>query len=271
MDINPYLIALDLDGTLLTSQKTIDRTTASYLRKLSQHHMIVLASGRPYRSMIKYYQQLQLTTPMVCYNGAFVVNPHNKQALEKAFEFPKDVVKKIYLDVGDDYLDNVMCETNEDIWLLQEEHGLADFFWHKNMNMHYGPLHLTLEENPMTMILKSKERNEESDQRIIDAVNHHPGLRVRFWGDSVYSEVYYDHISKGSALQSLLTQYHIPRSHFIAFGDAENDREMLTIAPHSFAMKNAVDSIKKIAKKITRFDHNEKGIVESLKDFFNDH
>lgn len=127
MDVKPYLIALDLDGTLLTSQKTIDRSTAAYLRKLSKHHVIVLASGRPYRSMIKYYHQLQLTAPMICYNGAFVTSPlENNQ--HKAFEFPKEVVKAIYLDVGDAYLDNVMCETNEDIWLLQEENGLADFF-----------------------------------------------------------------------------------------------------------------------------------------------
>lgn len=271
MDLNRYLIALDLDGTLLTSQKTIDRSTAAYLRKLSKHHLVVLASGRPYRSMIKYYHQLQLTSPLVCYNGAFVTFPHASSTLSKSFEFPKEVVQSIYRDVGEDYLDNVMCETNEDIWLLQEEHGLADFFWHQHMRMNYGPLDQTLNQNPMTMILKSKQRNLESDQRIMSAVNKHPGLLVRFWGDSVYSEIYYSHISKGSALLDLLSRYQIPLDRFIAFGDAENDKEMLTLSPHSYAMKNAVDSIKKIAKTITRFDHDHRGIQEALKDFFNDH
>lgn len=139
------------------------------------------------------------------------------------------------------------------------------------MRMNYGPLDQTLHENPMTMILKSKQRNEKSDERIIQAVRKHPGLQVRFWGDSAYSEIYYAHISKGSALQDVLNQLHIPVERFIAFGDAENDREMLMLSPHSFAMKNAVEPILKIAKHITRFDHNHRGIQETLKDFFNDH
>ena len=268
MAVKPHLIALDLDGTLLTSQKTIDRSTAAYLRKLSKQHYIVLASGRPYRSLIKYYDQLQLKTPLVCYNGAFVTYLHHPERKDIAFEFPQDVVKTIYRDVGHEILDNIMCETNHDIWLLQEEHGLADFFWHDNMRMNYGPLDQTLFENPMTMIIKSKERNEEADQIIRDAVAKHPGLSVRFWGDSVYSEIYYSHISKGSALQKLLDEFQLPLSQFIAFGDAENDREMLSLSPHSFAMKNAVESMKKVANKITRFDNDHHGIREELMQFF---
>jgi 5-amino-6-(5-phospho-D-ribitylamino)uracil phosphatase len=269
MVVNPYLIALDLDGTLLTSNKTIDRQTAAYLRKLSKQHVIVLATGRPFRSAKKYYDQLQLTTPIVCYNGAFVTHPHDPSFPERAFAFPQHIVKAIATDVGDAMIDNIMCETNDTIWLLKEESGLEDFFWHKGMHMVYGPLQQTLTTHPMTMIMKSRQRDDQSDKVIVDAVQKHPGLSIRFWGDSPYSEIYFDELSKGSALMSLLEHLHIPQDRWIAFGDAENDREMLTLAPHSYAMMNAIDSIKKTAKYVTRFDNNHHAIKETLQTFFN--
>jgi hydroxymethylpyrimidine pyrophosphatase-like HAD family hydrolase len=161
-----------------------------------------------------------------------------------------------------------MCETNETIWLLKEESGLEDFFWHKGMHMVYGPLQQTLTTNPMTMIMKSRQRDDHSDKIIVDAVKKHPGLCIRFWGDSPYSEIYFETLSKGSALITLLDYFHIPHERWIAFGDAENDREMLTLAPHSFAMINAIDSIKKTAKFVTRFDNNHHAIKETLHMFF---
>ena len=53
------LIAFDMDGTLLNSKKKISFLTRQYLKRLSKKgHIIVLASGRPSRSMINYYKQL---------------------------------------------------------------------------------------------------------------------------------------------------------------------------------------------------------------------
>jgi Cof subfamily protein (haloacid dehalogenase superfamily) len=266
--IQPYLIALDLDGTLLNKDKVIDQKTLKYLRKLSQHHYIVIATGRPYRAFIKFYEQLGLKTPMVAYNGAYVTHPHDAQFTPVSFSFPKEVVSSIYRTVGPNIIENIMCETNHEIWLIHEEDNLASFFWHDNMTIVYGDITQTLTKNPMTMILKSKERNEKNDQIIIDAVRKHPGLNIRFWGDSVYSEVFYSHISKGSALLNLLDYYHVPKERFIAFGDAENDIEMLTYAPLSVAMVNGVDHVKKIANFISTYDNNHQGIVDMLKNKF---
>lgn len=269
MVIPRHLIALDLDGTLLKKDKKISKATLAYLKQIKEHHVIVLATGRPYRSFIKYYQQLGLNTPMVCYNGAYVTNPTDANFKSSSFAFPQEVVKKIYLDIGVNHLDNVMCETNVNIWLLKEEKNLASFFWHENMNIIYGPLENTLNEDPMTMIIKVKKRNQKLDQMVFNAVKKHPGLKVRFWGSSQFCEIYYRHISKGSALLTLLKQYRIPRKYFMSFGDAENDREMLQFASTSFVMKNAESHIKKYGKFITKKDHHHDGIIDELKRYFN--
>jgi HAD superfamily hydrolase (TIGR01484 family) len=201
-----------------------------------------LATGRPYRSFIQYYEQLGLNTPMVCYNGAYVTNPTDKKFKTKAFAFPQKVVKEIYQEIGEDSLDNVMCETNQDIWLMKEEKNLASFFWHDNMNIIYGPLTKTLSEDPMTMIIKLKIRNKKQDQRIINIIKKQSGLMARFWGKSTFCEIYDKQISKGSALLEIIQNMNLDRQHFISFGDAENDKEMLLFANHSFVMKNAEKS-----------------------------
>jgi Cof subfamily protein (haloacid dehalogenase superfamily) len=263
-----HLIALDLDGTLLNKHKKISKTTLNYLKSIQSFHTIVLATGRPYRSFIKYYQQLGLNTPMVCYNGAFITNPTDSTFNTKAFSFPQEIVKTIYEEIGLNTIDNVMCETNKDIWLLKEEKNLASFFWHDNMNIIYGPLTETLHENPMTMIIKVKKRNKKEDDKVFTAVKKHKGLKVRFWGTSSFCEIYFGHVSKGSALLEILKLYGISRKYFITFGDAENDKEMLEFATHGFVMKNADPSIKKYGKYITKKDHHHDGIVDELQRYF---
>jgi Cof subfamily protein (haloacid dehalogenase superfamily) len=268
MVIPRHLIALDLDGTLLNKDKKISKTTLKYLKQIKDQHLIVLSTGRPYRSFIKYYQQLGLNTPMVCYNGAYVTNPTDPTFKTTSFAFPQDVVKQIYLDVGVEHLDNVMCETNVNIWLLKEEKNLASFFWHDNMNIIYGPLEKTLNENPMTMIIKVKKRNPKLDALVFKAVKKHSGLKVRFWGSSQFCEIYYQHISKGSALLSILKYYGISKKYFMSFGDAENDKEMLQLATTSFVMKNAESHIKKYGKFLTKKDNQHDGIIDELQRYF---
>jgi len=268
MVIPRHLIALDLDGTLLNKDKKISKTTLKYLKQIKDQHLIVLSTGRPYRSFIRYYQQLGLNTPMVCYNGAYVTNPTDPTFKTTSFAFPQDVVKQIYLDVGVEHLDNVMCETNVNIWLLKEEKNLASFFWHDNMNIIYGPLEKTLNENPMTMIIKVKKRNPKLDEFVFKAVKKHSGLKVRFWGSSQFCEIYYQHISKGSALLSILKYYGISKKYFMSFGDAENDKEMLQLATTSFVMKNAESHIKKYGKFLTKKDNQHDGIIDELQRYF---
>lgn len=263
----PYLIALDLDGTLLNNDKIISKSTVRYIKKLKEIHYVVIATGRPFRSFKKYYDQLELNTPMVCYNGAYVTHPLNKSFPTTSFSFPKEVAISIYKDLIK-VLDNVMCETNDFIWMLQKELSLASFFWLDNMHIYYGDISKTLKDNPITMILKSKVRSPESDALVFSAISKHPQLKVRFWGDSVFSEVYYENVSKGHALESMLQYYKVPVDRFIAFGDAENDLEMLSLSPHSYAMINGTKEAKDAAVFITEKNHHQHGVLHTLKTKF---
>jgi len=74
-----HLIALDLDGTLLTDDKTISPASRATIERLmAEGHIVVIATGRPNRMSILYYNELKLQTPLINSNGAVLHNPFDR-------------------------------------------------------------------------------------------------------------------------------------------------------------------------------------------------
>ena len=68
-------IVLDLDGTLLSSNETILDETRETLYKLKEKGIkIIIATGRTFTSLKPYKDMLGLATPIVCFNGAKLVD-----------------------------------------------------------------------------------------------------------------------------------------------------------------------------------------------------
>lgn len=260
-----YLIALDMDGTLLNSQHSILPETKKYLKKLSQEgHKIIISSGRPIRGIRQYYHELELNTPAICYNGAYIYPGEEKNLPEYCFSFPKEKILEIIQDISYEYLDNIILETNDDIYMLHDDEELDIFFTKKEMNVHMGLIEDNLNEDTMTMIIKVKDLKYNS--LVQKAVDKHQDFKLRFWSGKWYeiSEIYYDNINKGQALEKIAEYYQIPRENIIAFGDANNDIELLKYAGVGIAMKNAEDEVKQIADLITLDDNNNDGIKKTL-------
>ena len=80
-------IVLDLDGTLLTSKEKISERTREILYKFIEKGIkIIIATGRTYTSLKPYRDMLGLETPVVCFNGAKLVD--RKENI--IFELPID-------------------------------------------------------------------------------------------------------------------------------------------------------------------------------------
>ena len=69
--------------------------------------------------------------------------------------------------------------------------------------------------------------------------------------------------SKASGLSNVCKGLGIDPSEVIAFGDAENDLEMIQFAGHGVAMGNACDALKNAADEVT-LTNNEDGIAHTL-------
>ena len=60
----------------------------------------------------------------------------------------------------------------------------------------------------------------------------------------------------------------IKQENILAFGDENNDLEMIEYAGHGVAMKNGIDELKNIANAITPFTNDENGLAKYLQDYF---
>lgn len=268
MNSEKYLIALDMDGTLLNSKKKISFLTRRYLKKLAkQGHKIILASGRPSRSLRPYYNLLNLDTPMICYNGAFVFDPNDDNFKPIIFSFPKEIVKELIKKL-EKYTVNTMCENDTTIWIDRIDRYLDKFFWYDGMNIIFGNLDETLQCDPMTMIVQMKKEDEEIKKEILDICSGYEGLSARFWTGSPYFELYYIKTSKGTSILEVANYYHISQKNIIVFGDAENDVEMMDIAGYSVAMINGKKTLKEKASITSRKSNDKNGVYHTLKKIF---
>lgn len=264
MSNNKYLIALDMDGTLLNDKKEISFITKHYLRKISkQGHKVIIASGRPYRSIKRYYESLRLHTPVICYNGIYSFNPNDSTYPVTKTLFSKKEVLTLYKRLFPKYVKNFFIETKNDLYLFENDDNLLRFFVRDGMNLHYGELPDTIDEESYVLIFERKE--EASDKEIREQVKDMPNLSLRFWGHREYFEIFPTNESKGKMVLKIAKDLGVDKERIIAIGDAENDIEMISSVGHGVSMKNGYPPLKAIARHVTKKDNNHNGIVHCLK------
>src|SRR4051812_35142949 len=75
------LVAIDLDGTLLNSEKLVSDQTIEAMHCLPRGVRVVIASARPPRSGRRIYQMLRLDTWQINYNGALIWDEPNRRTV----------------------------------------------------------------------------------------------------------------------------------------------------------------------------------------------
>lgn len=160
METKPYLIALDLDGTLLKDDKTISENTLHTIQRLKDDgHYVCISTGRPYRSSSMYYQQMELTTPIVNFNGAFVHHPQDDSWGRYHTSLPLDVVKQL-VDISESYnVHNVLAEVIDDVYFHYHDEHLIDAFNMNTTNVTVGDLRENLGEDVTSVLIHAKEED----------------------------------------------------------------------------------------------------------------
>jgi HAD superfamily hydrolase (TIGR01484 family) len=97
IEIPRILVACDLDGTLLRDNNTISKETEKIIKKFtSRGNIFCIATGRPMRAAIQYYNQLGLNSLLVNYNGSYISNPSNKFYTHLNLGFSNTILRKIF-------------------------------------------------------------------------------------------------------------------------------------------------------------------------------
>src|SRR5690625_362862 len=125
--MHKHLICLDLDGTLLTHEKKISPYTKKVLMHLKEMgHEIMISTGRPYRASEPYYRELEMSTPVVNFNGAFVHHPQDLYFKTVHEELDLEVAKEIVDRVPDLNIQNIIAEVMDNVYIHYHDEVLFE-------------------------------------------------------------------------------------------------------------------------------------------------
>lgn len=268
--MNRKLIAFDLDSTLLHDWYTISDENIKYIKELQkQGHIIVIATGRPYRSSIKFYNQLGLDTPIINYNGSYTISPTDKSFKCVHNTFKYEIVGDIF-KTNKEYLENAFCEVKDDIYLYKDNEVLLPLLHIKDDTVVLkGDIDKILKTDPNGFILIAKKDKGSIIENYVHT-KYSNELNIRNWGGAHNDilELYTNETDKSISLDVIRQHYNIDRKDVIAFGDGINDIEMIKYANIGIAMNNACDELKEAADVVLNKNNRENGIIEYLSNYF---
>ena len=269
------LIALDLDGTLLTDNKEITEDNLELIHYLIEKgYEIVIATGRSYYSARVLTNNINEHLIYICNNGNIVRDAIDNRVLSSNFLSSQDakiilgegIARELYPFVHVDFFDD-----GYDVLLGKDHHPKES---------------LTRATNNLLRIKIIEDKLEENLNRVLAMVYPAELNRIKdlyYAIGELYPEMFYSYIMENaSQAEGLLevmnpsgnkwnsiVQYAkslgIEASEIIAMGDNNNDIEMIMNAGLGITMKNGSKLAKEVADLVSQKDNNESGVDFELK------
>ena len=234
----PYrLAAVDLDGTLLGPDKAISEQNAAAVRRLNENGaQVIIASGRRHQNSIRFQRQLQLTGPIIACQGGLIRDGESGNVIEAHFlpqtaardiagEAEKNGIQVIYY-----HLDHLYVPEGNNRWLDLYESRVGE----------------RAETLPNLSQLDGRRALKivwYGDPSVLQKTR--PEIAARYLGkvdvlstESENLEFMPRGINKAAALEKVSREFGVPREQVLAFGDAENDLQMLAWAGMGVAMRH---------------------------------
>lgn len=264
-----FLLACDLDGTLLTEKKQISPRTKHVLQYLQgKGHTVVIATGRPFHKTRLYYEELNLNTPVVNLNGGLIHHPIDFTFPRQVHPIPLEVAQAIIQQAQQYDLKNLQVDILEESYIERLDPDVFYFNVTPSPETKFGPVLNSLKSSPSCILLFMHDEPQlhhlakQLLNQFGNEIKIHPWLKP-----FCVIEILPKYLSKAYGLEQIATHLKIESKQIIAFGDQVNDIEMLQYAGQGIAMGNSVDSLKQAADQIT-LSNDEDGIAIYLEEFF---
>ncbi|WP_258109911.1 HAD family hydrolase [Alicyclobacillus sp. SP_1] len=237
---NPILFAIDIDGTLLNSRRTIDERTWTAIQDAMQSgHYVCLATGRMAPSALRWARFLKTNAPLVALNGADIVDLQTGESIHQS-GLSLEALRRVTAQLEDmqipcqfhGHQQVVDTRSNpQDAGLLAVPGSIPHV--HVPSLLEYlqrpeEPVLKLVVQCPDKAIFQSlyEEWNASSDWSISRVENLQLNLNAHG-------------VSKFSGIYRLLPRLRVRLENVVAIGNGENDREMIFRAGAGFAMENS--------------------------------
>lgn len=247
--------AIDLDDTLLHGDGSISKATLMELEQWqADGRQIVIATGRPPRSIGAVLPPSLQSVPWVCYNGAEI---RLQDECIYTNYIPADDAQSIIAQILEEMPGALIgLEINNTLYLNRTT----------QRNTPYEVVDLATMTEPTAKILVFNE----TKAALPELACLFPPSAVPLYSARYphFIQILATNCNKATALEHWATEHEANTNghalqHFVAFGDDTNDVEMVAACALGVAMANAVAEVKAVADQIT-LTNNEDGVAKTL-------
>ncbi len=261
------LVVLDLDGTLLNSEKRVNPMDKEAVKRaLKSGVSVTIFTGRSYHSARKYIKELGIRVPVVFQNGALIMDFSTGRVL-KMVELSGEIARKV-VEISREkevfYIVYTEFSTVKDMMVDRPYKGPYGYYMKQNSWRIYFVRdvldHLGKSVAEVAFIGRKSSAREialemKGEEASIIKSTEKEG--ESFW------EVFGPGCSKANALNFLLKHFGVSKDEVMFIGDGYNDVEILKVVGLPVVMGNAPDDVKKYAMYITA-DNDNGGVAEAI-------
>lgn len=252
-----------MDGTLLDRRHRLSARTVETVKRLADIGVpFVLVSARMPDSMFFCQRELGLDTPMVCYNGALVLDGARREVLSLGIPLAvaADIKRRIALGwprvSATVYSGNLWISDEGDSRWVREEAAIT------SVPPRLGDFETILGPGGEAHKVFCMGEPDEIDAIAAAMRELHPELSIHKSKDT-YLEILNPDALKSKAVRFLCDGWGIDPGETAAFGDNFNDIDMIAAAGVGVAMANAPEGVRRHAKLIAP-DNDNDGVAEIL-------
>ncbi len=253
------LIVTDVDGTLLNDNHELHPDFWKVEEQLTKNGILFsIASGRQFYNLESKFEKIKDRTMFFAENGTYVshkgrelyVNPIEKTAAVEFIELGRKL----------EHTNLVLCGKNSAYIETRDK----DF--RNEISKFYERLEVvddltTVDDTYLKVTLCNF--NGVEDHTFPHFVNYTDRYKVAI-AARVFIDITALNANKGNAIKGIQEELNISPEETLVFGDYLNDLEMMKVAKHSYAMKNAHPEIIQASNYVTSHDNNENGVLRTI-------
>lgn len=281
IDTRYQVVALDLDGTVLDSEKRVSAALKRAVARLADGGVrTVLCTGRRWRTALPVVEELGAAHPVVvCAGGALVKEVGSGRTLHAAplrIDLAREattafrragLVPFLLYDRPVEEVELLVSELDRQrlAGMVYYRRNQAAFDYHpgEEFQCDEAPLEVyTVDHESRVRPAEAAVRAQMADRALVTRL-----VQVAYGPEQHGLEVHALEATKWTALSRLLADWSVPSERVVAMGDDVNDIPMLRGAGLSFAMGNALPQVKAAADRVTA-SHDDDGVVRALRSVF---
>lgn len=263
------LITLDMDGTLLNSQKKISKPTVLAIKKaLEANKYVVLSTGRAVAELNDYENELSSIQYGILESGALIYDLKNKKIIHQE-HIPSKMIERILETASQD--DIMICIITNGTSIVSKKNLNEMEKYHMGI---YQPMYqrvttvvddiYSCAKNYPIEKINLYHQNEKAREKSYQLLKELP-LTFAF-AETTSLEISPLNVTKASGLIKLCDYLNIKTDETIAVGDAYNDYDVLKTAGLAIAMQNANKDIKEICDVVVS-DNDHDGCKEAIENY----